>query len=385
MMGTPVQAPPPAGSTGPGRRRLILYVAIFIALLGFPSVATLYRGFRKGRPSSLERFPSLTLSRWLDGSFQSESQAWFDDHNAVRSFLVRIANQINFSLFREVSYRDRTGLILGKNNSLFLSMYIEAYFGRWAEPASALDRFASDLRRVQDRLKSRGVTFLFLLTPSKASINAEEIPDDLVPGGPTTGNYEILMPLLARHGVETLDGRALALELKKKGEYPLFPRSGHHWNSYCSYRVSEAVISRLEGLMGKSLNHLRIEKVEMKSVPEGGDDDLSFQARLFWPSVFYGLYPYPVVSREAVPEALVPNVYLVGDSFLELPRHWLMDFGIVSSASRHDWYFQRKIDPEQEIFTREVVILGMNEGLLGWLGYGFIETVLTGTYLRKPG
>jgi hypothetical protein len=88
-----------------------------------------------------------------------------------------------------------------------------------------------------------------------------------------------------------------------------------------------------------------------------------------------------VVSRESVPDAVIPNVYLVGDSFLELPRHWLMDFGIVSETSRHDWYFKRKIeDPEREIFGRDVVILGMNEGLLGLLGYGLIETILTGTY-----
>ena len=123
----------------------------------------------------------------------------------------------------------------------------------------------------------------------------------------------------------------------------------------------------------------------LKSVPEGMDGDLSFQAHVFWPSVFYGLYPYPVVSKESVPGAVIPNVYMVGDSFMEHPRHWLQDFGIVSDTSRFDWYFEKKIDPEQEIFSRDVVIMGMNEGLLGWLGYGLIETVLTGIYHWRRG
>jgi hypothetical protein len=370
-----------SGAAGPGRRGLIVYVAIFVALLVIPSLLTFYRGYRKGYPSSFENFPSFTVRRWWNGSFQSECETWFDDHNAARNFFVRIANQINLSLFREVSYRDRTGLILGKNNSLFLSMYIESYFGRWSVTTPALDRFAADLRLLQDRLRSRGVAFLFLITPSKASVNVEEIPDYLIPPGPPhPSDYEVLLPLLAKHGVETLDGRALALALKRSGEYPLFPKSGHHWNYYCSLRVSQAVIGRLEELMTKKLNHLRLEKVELRSVPEGGDDDLALQARVFWPSVFYGLYPYPAVTKEPVPGAITPNVYMVGDSFLELPRHWLLDFGIVSDRSRHDWYFTKKVDPERDILSRDVVILGMNEGLLSWLGYGLIETVLSGTY-----
>jgi hypothetical protein len=254
--------PPRSGDAGPGRRHLIFYITLFVALLAFPGVATLLRGLREKRGANLEPFPSLTLKRWLDGTFQGESQRWFDDNYAARNFFVRIANQINFSLFQEISFRDRTGLVLGKNNSLFLSMYIEGYYGRIAQPADALDRFAAELRIVQDRLKSRGVTFLFLITPSKASINVEEIPDYLVPSGPPVpSNYEMLVPLLAKHGVETLDGRALALELKKKGEFPLFPKSGFHWNYYSSFRVSEAVISRLEELTKKRLNHLRLEKV----------------------------------------------------------------------------------------------------------------------------
>ena len=189
------------------------------------------------------------------------------------------------------------------------------------------------------------------------------------------------MPLLAKHGVETLDGRALALDLKKTEKLPMFPRSGFHWNYYSSFRATQALASRLEGLTGKKLNHLKLDRVDLESKPRGTDGDLSFHAYLWWPSVFYRSYPYPVASKEPVPGAVVPNVLLIGDSFLTLPRHWLVDFGIASEASEHNWYFQAKIeDPERGIFGRDVVILGMNEGLMGGRGYGLIETVLTGKY-----
>jgi hypothetical protein len=226
------------------------------------------------------------------------------------------------------------------------------------------------------------VRFLFFITPSKASIHPEFIPDALKAEsrGQVRANYERLVPRLARHGVRTLDAHALMVSLKETSGYPVFPKGGAHWNYTASFRVTQELISRIEALTGKRMVRLKLDGVVWEKRRTGSDGDLARLANLWRPSTFYESNPYPIVEREASPDAVRPDVLLVGGSFLDLPFLWLKENGVLGEHGAHDFYFienrKKGAGFAQEILGREVVILETNEAHIGSLGFGLIEAVL---------
>jgi alginate O-acetyltransferase complex protein AlgJ len=352
-----------------------LYVAVFAALLLAPGVATLLRPRAKnlGGGERREPLPALTARAWFDGTFQKDFEEWHQQAFAPRNAFVRTANQVNYSLFSEIAFKESSQLVLGKENTLFQSSYIDAYNGIDALSDGEIDGFARDLRRLQDHLGRHGIAFLFFITPGKASICPEWIPDSRNLRS-ARSNYEALVPRLDQHGVHTLDGHALMVALKQTSGVPVFPKGGAHWNHYASFRVTQELIAAVERLAGRKMIHLNLDGVRIEKRNIGSDGDLARLANLWRTSTFDSENPHPVVSREAPPGATRVNALLVGGSFLDLPNHWLTTFGVVSDKTEYNWYFNRK--GSLELSGRDVIILETNETMIPRRGFGFIEAVL---------
>ncbi len=371
----------PAGTVpaAAGKLRLRIFAAVFTGILLAPAFGIVFPHHSRQTLDGVEQaapFPVFSVRGWFDGTYQKGFEDWYGQVFGFREYLVRTANQVNFSLFSEITYKEGSRLILGKDNHLFQAPVIDAYTGRDLLPEGKCEEFARGLKALQDRLQARGIAFLFFLTPGKASICPEVLPEGVKPG-PGRRNYDALVPLLKRQGVNTLDGRAFMASLKETCGYPVFPRGGAHWNHYASLRVTQELISRMEGLWGRPMVRLKIEGCEMAAKAVGSDRDLARLANVWRPSVFYGVNPYPVVGRESPPGAARPDALLVGGSFLDLPVHWLTRYGVIDERAKFDWYFRgRAGDPDRDLEGRDIVILETNEASIGMLGYGFIEAVL---------
>ena len=73
----------------------------------------------------------LSLKNWFSREYQKKYEAWFNTHVGFRSPMVRLANQVNFSVFRQTKYWDEgTRVLLGKDNWLFEGLSVRAY--QWA-------------------------------------------------------------------------------------------------------------------------------------------------------------------------------------------------------------------------------------------------------------
>jgi hypothetical protein len=354
-----------------------------VILLAAPPILTVFRPLER-RLGGTERpapFPEARLNSWFEGNFQTDFEKWLQQVYYLRKPLVRTANQIDFSLFSEIPFKESHQIILGKENTLYQAPYIDAHFGRDVLPESQLAEFAAGLGRLQNHLEGHGVRFLFFITPSKASIEPDFIPDHLTvrSKGPARTNYEMLRPLLDRHGVHTLDGHALTASLKKVSGYPVFPKGGVHWNHYASFRVTQELVTKLEALLGRKMINLKLEGVTWERRSTGSDVDLARLANLWRPSVFYTSNPYPKVLREIPPEAVRPSVLLVGGSFLDLPVHWLRENGVLREDTDYDFYLKKNKgrieDLRREVLTRDAVILETNEAAIGFRGHGLIEAL----------
>ena len=69
----------------------------------------------------------FSWAKWIDGSYQKGKADFCNDHLGFRPDLLRLNNQIDFSLFGECH---AVWTLLGTHQCLFQAPYIEAYYGR---------------------------------------------------------------------------------------------------------------------------------------------------------------------------------------------------------------------------------------------------------------
>ncbi len=108
------------------RLEKILVVAVFIVLV-LPSIQKEYPIFRVKKLDGdfvLAEKPVFNRTDWYNGSFQTAYDKYLEDHIGFRDFLVRLTNQIDYSLFR-VPHAE--GVLVGKNDQLFEYDYIREY------------------------------------------------------------------------------------------------------------------------------------------------------------------------------------------------------------------------------------------------------------------
>src|SRR4051812_45271689 len=99
---------------------------ILIALLFVPVAQNLF-SFAKTKPLKgafeLPDKKPFTINDWFEGNFQQAYDNYYETHIGLREVLIRIKNQIEFSLFNQTT----SWTIIGKDNYLYEEGYINAY------------------------------------------------------------------------------------------------------------------------------------------------------------------------------------------------------------------------------------------------------------------
>ncbi|MCP4574850.1 MAG: hypothetical protein GY846_00995 [Deltaproteobacteria bacterium] len=332
--------------------------------------------------------PDFTVSSWFDGSFQRRFEGWYDQVHGLRDIATRTDNQINFLLFHQVSGQENLDLVLGKRNNLYVRPYINNYLKLDSQPVEKIRAVAEQIRDLQNGLAAKGIPFFFMISPSKATIYPEYIPDYMIcqMNEQALSNYQKLIPFLKEFGINYLDGMKFISDLKKQCNYPLFPRGGTHWNFFTSYQMALQIMQRIETLTQKKMHKLLLKKIEWDRTPRRSDDDLARLANLWDTSPFLDENPYPVVQKKPVKGAVLPNVLLAGASFANGPYWYLTKNHLISDLSdRYVYYHMKSIgDMDQDISERDIVILESTVLELPFLNRGFMPLVLSEFEKMRP-
>ena len=164
--------------------------------------------------------PSFSLHGWFTREFQDQFSKWFNQNYGVRPFFVRMGNQLNYSLFDKSYMHKDYGIIIGRHDQLYEGNYIKEYCNPHPPiPLSLMESRVKEIAELQDLLARRGVTFLLLITPSKAAIYPEYIPSNLCHTGPSsTRGYYTFVPLLDKHHVNYVDGHVITQQATQDRE-----------------------------------------------------------------------------------------------------------------------------------------------------------------------
>ncbi len=385
----------------------LLLIGAFLLLLALPGLQMRYRFIPEvalhGALAEPAR-PSLALGAWWQGELQWQTEAWLDDRIGFRGHAVRTDNQIGLSVFREASSGARDTPVLGRRMMVYEDSYITAYDGITSHGDRKLRKLARRLRKLQDGLARHGVAFVFLISPSKASIYPEYLPHGFVhPEDQRLPNdYQRMLPMLRREGVHVVDGHVILAEEKARSPHALFPPGGVHWNRYGASVVLRRAWQSLGRQLGRPLVDLQCRAVLEDDEPTQRDQETDGADLLNAWHVGHAdwRFPRPDLFTDG---ALRPRLVVVGDSFWWVPHALVAEHEM---ASRYDFFYYFN-DPErgryggnramaaqpaglypgmswEYVFSADAIIVAANEATVGAAGWGFVEAALRAARTVPP-
>ena len=311
------------------------------------------------------------------GQYQSSLASQFNSNFAARELLIRLTCESWYRLFRQSPLT--SGIVLGKDDCLFTDYHLAKYCLLRTSTAQ-LEPIVTKLRSLQEACDKVGTSFTVLITPSKASIQPENIPSPwLQRYDPRPRAYDQFVPLLTKHGVRFVDGHALTVEAKANESAPVFPKGGIHWGSPAAFATAQALVTALSS-QGKPLKPLEHEPLALSNTPEGDDADLVRLMNLVLP------WRYPVAPLHVRPTEKLPgtpgfNATFLGGSFTTALAEQFSASGQFSEVDVFFYYKLSKkcfvngtlnsqkspvpqVDFDREIFASDFLIMEINESFL---------------------
>lgn len=342
---------------------------------------------------TLAPHPALTWAGLRANTFQPALERYLEDRIGFRSWLIRLRNQLAFSVFRVSRSSD---VVIGAHDVLFQHTYIEAYAGQKLLAAAEVRFRVRRLRAVQQALAQHGVQLLFAIAPNKARFEPENLPPAWRPPPGTVTNYDLFAQQLRTQGVNLLDFVPLFAQWKRTKPYPLYPRSGIHWSGYGATLAADTLMRRVAALTGTQLPAVRAvgppRLVYRSDSLWSTDNDLGATMNLLFERETTPLAYPRLAFAPARPGQRLPSVLFVSDSFV-----WgLMVFApFVQHQLAPDtrvWFYNKSVhapdtlyhatgeqagdlDLRAQLATRQAVVLLFTEHNMVEQEYGFTERV----------
>lgn len=161
---------------------------------------------------------------------------YVNDHFGFRKLFIRINNFVDLKILHASTHES---VILGKDNFLFMRSDWNSFVKRQTKQSDAkLLLQAQKVRAFQDRLKTRGIEFVFVMAPNKSTIYPEMMP--------ATGyllnqksDRERIFEVVGQTAVNYIDVATELLEAKKNRL--VYYKGDHHWNKFASLIATERI------------------------------------------------------------------------------------------------------------------------------------------------
>ena len=292
----------------------------FVFLLSLPVMQMQWRFIKEAPLGGVEQsndIVSWSVSSWLHGSAESAISNHVARRIGFRRTCVRAINQSKLALNSAYKLEIPAGVTIGKNDWLYETGYVQSYAQpQPTVPEADLDAWVAQLRTLQTMLAQRGATLLLIISPSKAEIYPEYLPDEAIAMRKQfTGlrDYDALVERLARQHVNFVDSPRLLRDLKPTVE-PLYSRTGTHWNYYACFLVWREALKKINACSSLHIPVPELAGVEYDK-PRGSDNDLGSLLNVFVLPSGTPLIPYPIVETTPNAAGQRSAFLFVGTSF----------------------------------------------------------------------
>lgn len=259
----------------------------------------------------LSEKPEFSIDSWMNGSFQLNYDKYLEDHIGFRNLLVRLYNQIDFSLFR---VGHAAGVIIGKEDYLYELNYILAYTGKDYLGDDFIRDKCEKIKIVQDRLSKLNTELLIVLAPGKASFFPEYIPDKYLEEPGTITNNEAYLSSFQDMGINHIDFNTLFANMRDTVSYELYHKCGIHWSRYGSLFALDSVIHYIEEKKNTDIVDMGIEGINVSYSLDNSDYDVAAGLNLLFeipgkPMPYPYGYTYDAEGKEKLKLMVVADSY----------------------------------------------------------------------------
>ena len=319
---------------------LLLIAPLLLKVIPLPN-------FRLAGSSQSTNVPHISSAQWFEGSFQEACNEYAKNNFGAHDWYVRSYNQLDFWLFNKANARY---VVVGKNNCLFESGYLDAYRGKDFVGEEKLKTQVIKMKELQRTMKSAGKLFLPIIAPSKASYYPEYIPKNYeYKLGPD--NYSVFTKLLLDNNVQHIDFSKWIVANKSASKYPLYPLSGIHWSNYAALLAFDSIARLTEHGLTCKLPQLSIKSIHMSQQLQYPDNDIAEGLNLLFPLKQKALAYADYVVRDLDSAKL--NVITIADSFW-----WYIYSQALPQRTfkQHNfWYYNELIYPQSESTEKRVI------------------------------
>lgn len=253
---------------------------------------------------------------------------WFNDHFGLRSFLIKLKTQVDYSLFRT---SDR--VLVGRDGWLFYRSTVNV------EPAMVETRLAQGksadivqgMKLFTEALGKAGIRTVLVVNMMSDRFYADKLPAAAVRRPPHSRIDELVEKLRGLPSLRYVDSYAILRRTMQ--ERPIFHKTDFHWNDPGAFPVAKAVVDTISSAEGWPASAWR-HPLEITEVPSSGGI-ASFMPLFVPPSESalmvkptyvlppgssiakpIGVYEDVTIAQAGTPGYL-PLAAFVGDSFLD--------------------------------------------------------------------
>jgi hypothetical protein len=319
--------------------------------------------------------PVFSWQNWVNSDFQSSLDQYLNDNNGFNHFLIRLNNQLDYSLFQ---YIHADGVVKGKNGQLFEYDYIRSYTGLDYLGEDFIDKKMRRLKFLQEYMKdSLDIDFIFVLEPGKASAYPEHIPDKYLKSRQALTNYRTILTKAKEYGVDCIDLNQWFTQLKPGVPYPVYGQYGTHWSLYGMSFAADSLLSLIAQTRNIQLRDVTIDSFTVEDRARAPDYDMAAAMNLMFRLKDREPLAYPVYSFGEHTEGCdFPKVLVVGDSYYwnifntDIPREVFQNeaFWYFGHLVYPEYYFQpthvEDLDVQAEIEKQDVILLMTTERFL---------------------
>lgn len=223
------------------KKKSVLFIVICMVLCLIPSVGMLFFPTTETTENkAMAEAPALlTEDGSLNKSFFSDFEDYFNEHIALRNFLVFADARVQTTVFQESNV---SGVISGTNGWLYYSSTLDNYLGQNLMSNRELFNLAHNFSVIQEYLDERNIPFVLTIAPNKNTLYGENMPYYKSRIINSEHSARLLKPYLSQHGIQYLD----LFELFETQEETLYLLRDSHWNNKGACLVYNAVMSSLE-------------------------------------------------------------------------------------------------------------------------------------------
>ncbi|MEL6656279.1 MAG: hypothetical protein AAFP77_04120 [Bacteroidota bacterium] len=250
----------------------------------------------------------------LDGQWQNYAEAYTKDNLQTRHFLIRLNNQLKYSLFDHLNAKN---VERGKNDFYFERHYAQSYLGVTYNGEKILSEKIKTISELRDTLAQRGIETLVVLAAGKGQYMPENLPPrcDTIPK--KTNDYEVFSQMLQEANIPSLDLQQYLLSMKDTTSYPLFTKGNIHWSFYAISYVTDTLLQTLEKQLDQDLPDYERAPVRLSYRPHYYTEKGIFGSlNLYW-TTLADTFAYRDIKTESIDYEgkYRPKVWVVGDSF----------------------------------------------------------------------